>query len=58
MRMGLSPARVGAITRGHIGHLFDRINRCHGRREVLATWRTGIRSLRAEPPHTLRGGVQ
>jgi hypothetical protein len=55
-RFGLSPSRVRPLERGHIALVYERINREHGRREVLRTWGAGIRSLRAEPRHVLNGG--
>jgi len=55
-RFGLSPARVMPMLRGHIALVYERINRAHGRSEVLRTWGAGIRTLRAEPRHVLNGG--
>jgi hypothetical protein len=55
-RYGLSPARCTPMQRGHIALRYERVNREHGRREVLRTWGAGIRALRAEPRHVLNGG--
>jgi hypothetical protein len=56
-RFGISPARVLPMQRGHIGRLAERVQRMHGRREVLKTWGDGIRALLAEPQHVLNGGA-
>ena len=55
-RFGLKQCRNSPLQRGHIALVYERINRQHGRREVLRTWGAGIRSLRAEPQHVLNGG--
>jgi hypothetical protein len=54
----LANQRLGAqpLSRGHISHLYDRVRRERGLPEVKRTWRTGLRSLRAEPRHVLWGG--
>lgn len=57
-RLGTSPARVWPLQRGRISHVYERVLREHGRGEVLRTWGTGIRALRAEPRHTLYGGQE
>jgi hypothetical protein len=57
-RMGISPARVLPMQRGHIARLAERVQRTHGRREVLKTWGAGIRALLAEPMYTLNGDAQ
>jgi hypothetical protein len=55
-RIGLSQSRILPMQRGHIAQVYERINRAHGRREVLRTWGAGIRALRAEPRYVLNGG--
>lgn len=55
-RFGISPARVTPMHRGHIALVYERVNRERGRAEVLRTWGTGIRALRAEPRYVLNGG--
>ena len=55
-RFGIGQSRVMPMQRGHIALVYERINRDHGRREVLRTWGAGIRTLRAEPRHVLNGG--
>lgn len=57
-RHGISPARVWPMQRGRIARLFERVQRVHGRREVLRTWGVGIRALKAEPAHVLNGGAE
>lgn len=56
MRLGISPARVSPMRRGDIGRLVERVQRTHGRREVLRTWGIGMRALLQEPLHVLNGG--
>jgi len=56
LRWGISPARVSPMRRGDIGRLIERVQREHGRREVLRTWGSGIRALQQEPLHVLNGG--
>lgn len=53
LRLGISPARVMPMQRGEIGQLFERVQRNHGRLEVLKTWGVGIRALKAEPRYVL-----
>lgn len=55
-QLGLSHCTVAPLNRGFIGLVFERTARQGGRREVMRTWGTGIRSLRAEPRYTLQGG--
>lgn len=55
-RYGLSPARFTPMQRGHIALAYERTNRERGRAEVLRTWGTGIRALRAEPRYVFNGG--
>ena len=56
-RFGASPVRITPLQRGHIARLFERVAQREGRTGVLATWGAGIRTLRAEPRHVLRGGT-
>lgn len=53
---GTSPARVTPMQRGHIALVYERVAALGGRREVLRTWGSGIRALRAEPRYVLNGG--
>ena len=55
-RVGLSRMCASPMQRGLIARLYERVNREHGRKEVLRTWGAGIRTLRAEPAHVLNGG--
>lgn len=50
--------RVGPIQRGNISLLYERTLRQWGRAEVVKTWGTGIRALRAEPRFVLHGGCE
>lgn len=56
LRFGASPARCLPMQRGRIGDLYERVQRTHGRREVLRTWAAGVRALLGEPLHVLNGG--
>jgi hypothetical protein len=56
-RYGLSPARVQPMKRGDIGRVYERVQREHGRREVVKTWGVGIRALQAEPLYVLNGNA-
>lgn len=53
---GISLARVSPMQRGNIDQLFERVHFTHGRKEMLRTWRAGVRALQAEPRHVLNGG--
>lgn len=55
-KWGTTQCRVSPIQRGDIGRLYERVNREHGRREVVKTWGVGIRALQAEPLYILDGG--
>lgn len=56
VRYGISPARVTPMQRGLISGVFDRVQRRHGRGEVLRTWGAGVKALRAEQAYVLNGG--
>lgn len=55
LRLGYSGPRIGPVHRGWISRVFERVA-CRGRREVVKTWGTGIRTLRAEPRYALWAG--
>lgn len=55
-RFGMSPARFMPMERGHIAELFDRVRCYRGLDEVRATWKQGIRALKAEERYVLTGG--
>lgn len=57
-RHGLSPARCLPMTRGLIADVYERVQRQHGRAEVLRTWGRGIKALKQEPLHILNGGAK
>lgn len=55
-RLGHYRAHVAPMARGHMAALITRTRLLHGLPEVRRTWGAGLRTLLAEPPHTLHGG--
>lgn len=54
-RIGHHRAHVAPLDRGHMAAVITRTRLLHGLPEVRRTWGASLRTLMAEPQHTLRG---